>query len=178
MSIVLIVLIAALLLALQVLMVRLCDFNITNNSKRQPCILDSKESVGRMKEILLKVDKCPIEQEELRSVKLGPKDFLYYALHYSKIDFGNGAPSFDRLLLKERYKYNSEYVMIGWYQENVPALMKVSREDGRVYVDDYEDSSQGEVEEIAPSIDGYLAKCYEISCECRHRGQAPVLAHR
>lgn len=163
MNICLIVLIAVLLVALQILMVRLCDFKSTNSCERQPAAVDDERSIALMKKKLLEFEKSPIQRGALRSVKIGPNDFMYYALHYSAIDFGNGALSFDRALLAERYKHNREYVMIGWYQENIPALMKVSSNEGKVYIDDYEDSSVGEVEEIASSIDGYLSKCYEIS---------------
>lgn len=167
MSIGMIVLLALLLIAAQCLMVRLCNYGMSNNvdSDQKPCSEIRQSAISQMKKGLLDVAETPIDRSALCSIKSGPDDFMSYALRYSVIDFGIGVVSFDRGLLGKRYEYNSEYVMIGWYQENVPALMGVSGSDGRVYIDDYEDSPQGVVEEVAPSIEGYLALCYEIAHE-------------
>lgn len=167
MNISMIVLIVLLLIAAQYLLVRLCNVGQSNNSDSGPetCGEINQNAIVKMKKRLLDVAEEPIDLCALCSVKSGPDDFLSYALRYSVIDFGIGVISFDRALLGKRYEYNSEYVMIGWYQENVPALMGVSDSDGRVYIDDYEDSPQGVVEEVAPSIEGYLVLCYEMAHE-------------
>ncbi len=167
MNISMIVLIVLLLIAAQYLLVRLCNVGQSNNSDSGPetCGEINQNAIVKMKKRLLDVAEEPIDLCALCSVKSGPDDFISYALRYHVIDFGIGIVSFDRGLLGKCYEYNSEYVMIGWYQENVPALMRVSDKDSRVYIDDYEDSPQGVVEEVAPSIEGYLAICYEIAHE-------------
>lgn len=167
MSIGMIVLLALLLIAAQYLMVRLCNYGMSNNvdSDQKPCSEIRQSAIAQMKKGLLDIAETPIDRGALSSIKSGPDDFMSYALRYSVIDFGIGVVSFDRGLLGKRYEYNSEYVMIGWYQDNIPALMRISDNDGRVFIDDYEDSPQGVVEEVAPSIEGYLALCYEIAHE-------------
>ena len=167
MSIGMIVLLALLLIAAQCLMVRLCNYGMSNNvdSDQKPCSEIRQSAIAQMKKGLLDIAETPIDRGALSSIKSGPDDFMSYALRYSVIDFGIGVVSFDRGLLGKRYEYNSEYVMIGWYQDNIPALMRISDNDGRVFIDDYEDSPQGVVEEVAPSIEGYLAICYEIAHE-------------
>ena len=167
MSIGMIVLLALLLIAAQCLMVRLCNYGMSNNvdSDQKPCSEIRQSAIAQMKKGLLDIAETPIDRGALSSIKSGPDDFMSYALRYSVIDFGIGVVSFDRGLLGKRYEYNSEYVMIGWYQDNIPALMRISDNDGRVFIDDYEDSPQGVVEEVAPSIEGYLALCYEIAHE-------------
>ena len=165
MSIGMIVLLALLLIAAQYLMVRLCNYGMSNHfdSEQKSCSEIRQSAIAQMKKGLLDIAETPIDRGALSSIKSGPDDFMSYALRYSVIDFGIGVVSFDRGLLGKRYEYNSEYVMIGWYQDNIPALMRISDNDGRVFIDDYEDSPQGVVEEVAPSIEGYLALCYEIA---------------